>query len=79
MDKRRGDCEHLNTKLFTRNGADHVGVDLFARCQDCGFEGIDFPHIECWPNEITPEMRRKVLDAFDKDAITVRATQSGEG
>lgn len=58
-------CEHLNTKLFTRDGADHVGVDLFARCPDCRFEG---PYVECWPNEITPELRRKVMDAFDDDA-----------
>ena len=61
-------CEHLNTKLFTRDGADHVGVDLFARCTDCGFEG---PYIETYPSEITPELRRKVMDAFDDDAASL--------
>jgi hypothetical protein len=58
-------CKHPYTKLFTRDGADHTGLDLFARCPDCGFEG---PYIECNPSEITPELRRKVRDAFDDDA-----------
>jgi len=62
-------CEHLNTKLFTREGADHTGVDLFARCPDCGFEG---PYIEC--ERPTPELRRKVSDAFDDEvAAALRA------
>jgi hypothetical protein len=58
-----GKCDHLNVKLFTRDGADHTGVDLFARCPDCWLEG---PYIECI--KPTSELRRKVLAAFDDDA-----------
>lgn len=55
-------CKHYSAGIFTRDGADHHGLDLFVKCKDCGLRG---PHVECL--EPTPELRRLVWDAWDKD------------
>lgn len=53
MRRPKSKCWFCRPVIITREGADHVGLDAFMRCEKCGWRTMN--HVECV--SVTPNVR----------------------